>query len=72
VEEIWSLYGFRDMDEAKGSIYWLESMAPTIEVSLVLKWVQVHIEKPLSLYLVNKSPFNCEMGLLRGEIECLV
>src|SRR5258708_3060412 len=46
-------------------------MATTIEVSLVLKQVQVHIEKPLSLYLVNKSPFNCEMGLLRGEIKCL-
>ncbi len=31
VEEIWSLHGFRDMDEAKGSIYWLESAAPTMD-----------------------------------------
>ncbi len=59
------------MDEAKGSIYWLESVAPTIEVSLVLKWAQACIEKLLSPYLVSKSPFNCEMGSLRGEIKCL-
>src|SRR5258708_2583173 len=31
VEEIWSLYGFRDMDEARGSIYWLECTAPTMD-----------------------------------------
>ena len=31
----------------------------------------MHVGKPLSPYLVNRSLSNSDMGSLRGEVECL-
>ena len=71
LEEIWSFQGSRDMDEARRSICGLEPLVSTTNLGLVPKWVQVHVGKPLSPYLVNRSLFNSDMGSLRGEVECL-
>ncbi len=59
------------MDEAERSICGLGSSIPTTDVSLASEWAQVHVEMPLNSNIANRSPFNCDMGLLRGEIKCL-
>ncbi len=71
LEEIWLFQGSRDMDEARRSICGLEPLVSTTNFGLVPKWVQAHVGKSLSPYLVNRSLFNSDMGSLRGEVECL-
>ncbi len=67
----WSFHGPRGMDEAKRSICWLESMAPTTEFSLVPKQAQAYMEKPLAPPLVNRSPLNRDGRSLREDKGCL-
>ncbi len=59
------------MDEAERLICGLESSVPTTDVSLASEQAQVHMGTPLNSHIANRSPFNCDMGSLRGEIECL-
>ena len=59
------------MDEAERLICGLESSVPTTDVGLASEQAQVCVETPLNSHIANRSPFNCDMGSLRGEIECL-
>ena len=63
----WSFHGPRGMDEVKRSICLPESMAPTTEFSLVPKQAQAHMQKPLTLPLVNRSALNCDGESLRED-----
>ncbi len=71
LEERWSFQRCRGMDEAERSICGLESSVPTTDVGLASEQAQACVETPLNSHIANRSPFNCDMGSLRGEIKCL-
>src|SRR5260221_11892293 len=35
------------------------------------KWAQAQMETSLNSYLANSSPFNSDIGSLRGKLQCL-
>ena len=68
LEERQSFHGPRDIDEVKSSISWLKSAVPTTDFGLVSEQAQVHMEKPSTLPIVNRSPLNRDMGSLMPTV----
>lgn len=71
LEERWSFQGFRDMYEARRPKCGLEPLVSTTNFGFVPNRAQARVETPLNSHIAIKSPFNRDIGSLRGKIEYL-